>query len=416
VDITNYLTYGKLGGWLTMRDEVVETAMRNLDALAEELAWAVNNQHSQGIGLEGFSSITGAYEVADTGEELGTLDSGLNYHDRISDGTLKLWVYDSSGNLVGGGPDVLSVDADATTLTSLTADINGIGNMSATIAQGKLNITAASGYTFGFSDDSSGVLAALGINTFFEGTGAGSIGLNSVIEGDKNYITAGKINNNVGNPIPDGANSSTGIISTGGPYTGADSATYEIRISTAGAVGVAEFEWRRDGGAWQGPTVTTGGAQVIENGLTVTFGAGNYALNDTFNISVTESTGNYGDISWGNNENALAMTDLQHQTMDIDLWTCDRANGNTVGNLHGTLEDYYHSLAGNIGIQSRSISRERTFNEDIVNKLQVLRDSISGVSLDEEMTNLIEFQHAYTAAAKLITITDQMLESLFNIK
>jgi flagellar hook-associated protein 1 FlgK len=52
----------------------------------------------------------------------------------------------------------------------------------------------------------------------------------------------------------------------------------------------------------------------------------------------------------------------------------------------------------------------------MVNKLGEIRDSISGVSLDEEMTNLIKFQHAYAAAAKLISVSDEMFNTLLGLR
>jgi flagellar hook-associated protein 1 FlgK len=52
----------------------------------------------------------------------------------------------------------------------------------------------------------------------------------------------------------------------------------------------------------------------------------------------------------------------------------------------------------------------------MVNELSTIRDSISAVSLDEEMTNLIKFQHAYAAAAKLISVSDVMLSTLLELK
>ena len=52
----------------------------------------------------------------------------------------------------------------------------------------------------------------------------------------------------------------------------------------------------------------------------------------------------------------------------------------------------------------------------MVDKLNTLRNSISAVSLDEEMTNLIKYQHAYQAAAKLITIADEMLNTLISAR
>jgi flagellar hook-associated protein 1 FlgK len=322
VDITNHITNGKLGGWLEMRDEVVAKYQGDLNALAQELIWAVNQQHSQGVGLGGFSSLEAAYKVSDNGEELGTVDSGLDYYDKISDGTFNVWVYDSTGAVVGGAPTVITVDADSggTTLTSITADINAITNMSASITtDNKLQVDAASGFTFAFSDDTSNVLAALGVNTFFDGVTAGGMGVNDVIGSNKDYIAAAQI----------------------------------------------------------------------------------------------DASGNYAS---GDNTNALAMTDLQFASRSIGIWTCDRLAGNTEGTTTATIEDYYHAMVGSIGIKAASISGSRAFNEVMVNELKTMRESISGVSLDEEMTELIKFQNAFAAAAKLITVADEMLDTLISIK
>lgn len=322
VDITNHIANGKLGGWLDMRDEIVAKYQGDLNALAEEFIWTLNQQHSQGVGLTAFSSITGTYDVSDTGEELGTVDSGLDYYDKVSDGTFNVWVYDSTGAVVGGAPTVITVDADpgGTTLTSITADINAIANMSASLTtDNKLQIDAASGFTVAFSDDTSNVLAGLGINTFFKGATAGGMGVNDVIGFNKDYIAAAQI----------------------------------------------------------------------------------------------DASGNYAS---GDNTNALAMTDLQYAFNSIGIWSCDRREGNTEGTTTATIEDYYHAMVGSMGIKAASISGSRAFNEVMVNELKTMRESISGVSLDEEMTELIKFQNAFAAAAKLISVADEMLDTLISIK
>jgi flagellar hook-associated protein 1 FlgK len=73
-------------------------------------------------------------------------------------------------------------------------------------------------------------------------------------------------------------------------------------------------------------------------------------------------------------------------------------------------------MVGSIGIASASVSRGRSFSELMVNELSNIRDSVSAVSLDEEMTNLIAYQHAYAAAAKLISVSDEMLNTLLEVK
>ena len=70
------------------------------------------------------------------------------------------------------------------------------------------------------------------------------------------------------------------------------------------------------------------------------------------------------------------------------------------------MDDYYHAMAGSVGTLSESITRDRSFDEVMASKLGEIRDSLSAVSLDEEMANLMKFQHAYTAAAKLISTAD----------
>ena len=419
VDITNYLSDGKLGGWLDMRDEILAKYKLDLDALAKEVIWSVNQQHSQGVGLEGFNSVTGSFVASDSGEELGTIDSGLDFYDKVTDGAFKLWVYDSTGTVVGGSATSINIDADVggTTLTDLRDDISATANITASITMdGKLQINADSGYTFAFSDDTSNVLAALGINTFFNGDSAGSMGVNDIIGLNKNNIAAAQVYSNVGPAVAASGNSSAGTIITDGPYTGTTDATYEIQISTGGAVGTAEFMWRKDGGAWSAATTTTGASQLIENGVSITFLPGTYVLNDTFSIEAIENASFYGNFTSGNNINALAITDLQNTPLSISQWTCDRINGNTQGSVNSTLEDYYHSMVGSIGITSASVSRGRSFGEMMVNELSTIRDSISAVSLDEEMTNLIKFQHAYAAAAKLIGVSDEMLNTLLELK
>ncbi|MBX3039763.1 MAG: flagellar hook-associated protein FlgK [Bdellovibrionaceae bacterium] len=81
-----------------------------------------------------------------------------------------------------------------------------------------------------------------------------------------------------------------------------------------------------------------------------------------------------------------------------------------------TFDDFYNSQVGQIGtIAQRSV---KTFEaqKNIVSQLSNIRESISGVSLDEETTKMIEFQRAYDASARLIRTADEMLETVINLK
>jgi flagellar hook-associated protein 1 FlgK len=69
-----------------------------------------------------------------------------------------------------------------------------------------------------------------------------------------------------------------------------------------------------------------------------------------------------------------------------------------------------------MGLLGEEINQGRDFEESLINQLNEVRDSISGVNLDEEMVNLIKYQHAFEAASKLIAISDAMMQALMEIR
>jgi len=106
------------------------------------------------------------------------------------------------------------------------------------------------------------------------------------------------------------------------------------------------------------------------------------------------------------NTNAIAISQLRNAlTMTPD----------GIGNPTATFTEYFSSLEGRLGLntlQSDSNLQTRIF---LMEQYETQQESVSGVSLDEEMANLIRYQHTYTAAARLITTVDQMLQVLLNM-
>jgi flagellar hook-associated protein 1 FlgK len=84
-------------------------------------------------------------------------------------------------------------------------------------------------------------------------------------------------------------------------------------------------------------------------------------------------------------------------------------NDNTV-----TINDFYDSLVGTLGIESHEADSLAQNYSLLVQQVDNARQSVQGVSLDEEMTNMIQFQHAYDAAARVITTMDQALETIIS--
>lgn len=68
-----------------------------------------------------------------------------------------------------------------------------------------------------------------------------------------------------------------------------------------------------------------------------------------------------------------------------------------------------------LGVQANSVNNAVTTQGNVVRQAEDARDNVSGVSLNEEMTNLIKFQHSFSAAAKFIGVIDQTLDTLIHM-
>ncbi|AKP45833.1 flagellar hook-associated protein FlgK [Bacillus smithii] len=79
-----------------------------------------------------------------------------------------------------------------------------------------------------------------------------------------------------------------------------------------------------------------------------------------------------------------------------------------------TINSFYEGIIGGLGVASQQAQRLSNNSNSLVQSADERRQSVSSVSLDEEMTNLIKFQHAYNAAARNITVMDEMLDKVIN--
>ena len=80
----------------------------------------------------------------------------------------------------------------------------------------------------------------------------------------------------------------------------------------------------------------------------------------------------------------------------------------------GAPEDFVKSLVSNLGVDAAESNRNATNSKLLVNEYSTARDSIMGVSLDEEMANMIKFQTAYNANARMVNVFDEMLDLVVN--
>ncbi|MCM3750191.1 flagellar hook-associated protein FlgK [Paenibacillus pasadenensis] len=110
----------------------------------------------------------------------------------------------------------------------------------------------------------------------------------------------------------------------------------------------------------------------------------------------------------GNNTLALLMGEAKDKAFLMNL------SGTGGTESRATIGSYYNSMVGQLGVQSQEAKRQYTNSMAMVDQANSSRQSVSSVSTDEEMSDMIKFQNAYNAAARFMTTMDELLEKLIN--
>jgi len=190
---------GSIGGLLASRDGVIDTTIEKLDDLASSLIFEINRLHSTGRNADRLTTTQGTLAINTTNQNLPINDpNNLAFADlpfAAENGSFTIEVYNSetqTSDVLTVPIDLDGLDAsnlpgvgDDTTPQQIVDAINGHfgGSVTASFtADGRLDITAAPGSSFSFTDDTSGVLAVMGVNSFFTGTNAQDIAVREGVE------------------------------------------------------------------------------------------------------------------------------------------------------------------------------------------------------------------------------------------
>jgi flagellar hook-associated protein 1 FlgK len=110
--------------------------------------------------------------------------------------------------------------------------------------------------------------------------------------------------------------------------------------------------------------------------------------------------GEDGTVLAGDNRAALAIAAIRNSPVMV---------GST-----RTFDDYFADAVTNIGLKGEQASRSLETQTSIMKQLKEMRDAVSGVNVDEELADIIKFQHGYNAAAKFISTINEMLDTVIN--
>lgn len=363
---------GKLGGLLDYRSESLDAAQNSLGRLAIALSQSVNDQHQLGQDLNGAAG-------------------GLFF----SDPSTFAQTYASSNNAGSGDIDATIDDASALTTSdyrlsydgatyTLTRSSDGQAWSNASLAT--LSTTAGQGFTLSLA---SGTVSA-GDSYLIRPTVSGSTSV-SVAISDPDLIAAAS-------PIAAAAataNTGTGQFTQPTVDTSNQPPLNANLASTVTITFTSATTFNVSGTGTGNPTglTYTAGDDISYNGWTFQI-TGIPATGDVFTVSANTS----GELD---NRNALAMAELQ--------------NDKTLVGGSASLEGAYAALVGSIGNKTSQVEVNQKAQTNLLSQAQQAQQSVSGVNLDEEAANLLRFQQAYQAAAKLISTAQTMFDTILQI-
>ncbi len=154
-------------------------------------------------------------------------------------------------------------------------------------------------------------------------------------------------------------------------------------------------------------------SELTYNNYEISFSGGNYTITNTgTNTSASAAYVNPATFTF----EGLSVT-ISGSFAEGDEYFISAHKNTDALTLDGSasFSSYYGSVVGRIGNKAQYINNSHAAQEFSSEQLRKMRESVSGVSIDEEMTNLMKYQLAYEASARLVTIGDELLDTLLRM-
>ena len=403
------ITGGSLGGLLSFRSETLDETANELGRVAASLALTFNAQYALGQDLLGQSAASTSATSTFESDFFTVPEPTVVGNTKNSTGaslTSALTIPSSSANYTNltSSDYRLSLSGGTYTLTRLSDGTQWSDTDIDTLSD---TVSASEGFSF----DDAGTMVN-GDSFVIEPTrdAAGSLAVNSVIAANVSLVAAASpIMTAAGtisaSNVVTNSNTGTATISAGSVATGyADfSTTFPIQLSYDSSTGLSGFP--------------TGTVSVTNAGTTTTYNYPTDAVPYTsgatysfsgisFQITGTPSTGDKFIIA----RNSAGTTDGRNALALGNLQTAKTMAGNTA-----SYEAAYAQLVSDIGNKTRQISVTETAQQALLDQATSASQSLSGVNLDEEAANLLKYQQAYQASAKVIEIASTLFDTLLAI-
>ncbi|MFW6278020.1 MAG: flagellar hook-associated protein FlgK [Halorhodospira sp.] len=415
VQMTNALRGGSLGGMLEFREGVLDETRQEIGRVATSLAGAMNEQHRRGIQFDSGQPEAGG-DFFRYAQEVPVLSS----EDNTGEGRPRVVVDEQRIGELTGDSYQLSFDGEQWRVASReSGQVRTLGTgEGADLQPGEDGGYRIDGLVL-YPPDAEEAGVEAGDRFLVEPTREAAGRLETNLSRPQQVAAAapavtGEVTG------PDGQTNNTGRARISAPDVGdaegvmaalgtggalgdgvemafdADSRTFEVR---SGGEALGRFEYDPEDPE-RGQMVNLArdvepageeAAATLEGlDLSVRI-AGEPDDGDQFGIYANEE-------GVGDNTNALRMAELMEEpVMD---------NGNS------TFQETYSAMVGDLGGFSQRVQTNRDAQETLLNQAQEQWEELSGVNLDEEAANMMEYQQAYQAAAQIITTANEVFQEM----
>ncbi len=407
-NITSQITGGEVGGLLAYRDTVLDKSYNTLGQVALTVSDTINKQLGQGLDLAGrvgvnlFSDINEAQaaslRVLPNANNTSNASGVLNITD-----TTKLTSSD------------YRLDYDGTTFTARRLSDN---------APMTVTVSGTSPYNLSFKDAAGvdqgfqvqlGSLPAANDSFTLQPTRRGASTMTSVLKQPDQLAFSGSVNaqattNNRGTgtigqpslingPSPINTADLQRLFGANGVSLGYDAATHTL--NTGGLPAGATLSYVSPSNS----ALVPGQNNTLRLNYTDPVTSNSYTYE--FTLSGIPQSGDSFSLAFNasgvsDNRNALALVALQSKPTV------------NVGNTQTTYNSAYGALVERVGSLTDQVRTNSTASAAVLKQAQDNRDSLAGVSLDEEAANLIQFQQYYNASAQVIKVAQSLFDTLIN--
>ncbi len=387
---------GRLGGLLSLKNELLPGLQGQLDTLAKAIVNEVNQVHVQGLGTDGaFNELTGwTMNTEALADARVTVTDGSFYIRLTNTDTGDMERHRIDVDVLGATPD---------TLASIAGKIDAISGLNASVDSSRLHIVSDLGYEFDFMP---ALLPEPMVSTL-TATSPPAISISGAYTGETNqnltFTVAGS--GSVGNgslrlDVTDETGEIVSTLNLGNGYAAGD--VIEMTDGIKITVGVGDLN-EGDGFEVQALATTDTSGFLAAAGLNTFFSGASASemrvcdsiLDAPDRIATAFST----DLT--DNLAALALSDVQNQPVD---------------SLAGmTPSEYYHRMTANLG-QEVALKESRQENlEAVIQNLTQRQSEISGVNINDEAAQLLVFEKMFQAMAKYLNSLQTTLDTLMSI-